>query len=57
VIEVEKMKPSAIDDQIRLYILDKDGFSVLSDKDIFAYAAVFDPTRTTVKTLSEHRPR
>ena len=38
-IEVEKMKASAIDDQIRPYILDKDGFSVLSDKDIFTYAA------------------
>ena len=56
-IEVEKMKASAIDDQIRPYLLDKDGFSVLSDKDIFAYAAAFDPTRTTAKTLSQHRPR
>jgi circadian clock protein KaiC len=40
-IEVEKIKASAIDDQIRPYILNKDGFSVLSDKDIFTYAAGF----------------
>ena len=38
-IEVEKMRASAIDDQIRPYVLGKDGFSVLSDKDIFTYAA------------------
>jgi len=39
IVEVEKIKASAIDDQIRPYILDKDGFSVLSDRDIFTYAA------------------
>ena len=39
VVEVEKIKASAIDDQMRPYVLDKDGFSVLSDKDIFTYAA------------------
>ena len=38
-IEVEKIKSSVIDDQIRPYILDKDGISIMSDKDIFTYAA------------------
>ena len=38
-IEVEKIRASAIDDQIRPYILDKNGFSVLSDMEIFSYAA------------------
>nr|MDO8133851.1 ATPase domain-containing protein [Candidatus Njordarchaeum guaymaensis] len=41
IVEVEKIKASAIDDQIRPYILDRDGFSVLSDRDIFTYAAGF----------------
>ncbi len=35
-IEVEKM---TIDDRMRPCVLGKDGFSVLSDKDIFTYAA------------------
>ena len=37
-IEVEKIKASAIEDQTIPYILGKGGFSVLSDKDIFTYA-------------------
>ena len=40
-IEVEKMKASVIDEQIRPYVLDKTGFSVVSDKDVFSYAAAF----------------
>jgi circadian clock protein KaiC len=38
-IGVEKMRGTAIDDQLRPYILDEDGFSIVSDKDIFTYAA------------------
>ncbi len=38
-IEVEKMRGTAIDDQMRPYVLGEDGFSVVSDKDVFTYAA------------------
>jgi circadian clock protein KaiC len=38
-IEVKKMRGSAINEQIRPYVLNRTGFSVLSDKDVFAYAA------------------
>jgi len=40
-IDVEKMRGTAIDNQIRPYLLDENGFSVISDKDIFTYAAKF----------------
>jgi len=38
-IDIEKMRGTRIDDQLRPYLLEDDGISVLSDKDIFAYAA------------------
>jgi circadian clock protein KaiC len=38
-IDVEKMRGTRIDDQLRPYVLEDDGIQVLSDKDIFAYAA------------------
>ena len=38
-IDVDKMRGTAIDDQMRPYVFDKDGLSVVSDKDIFTYAA------------------
>ena len=40
-IDVEKMRGTAIDDQIRPYVLDENGLSVVADKDIFTYAAKF----------------
>ncbi|MEM2901310.1 MAG: ATPase domain-containing protein [Candidatus Bathyarchaeia archaeon] len=38
-IEIEKMRGTPIDDQIRPYILDENGIKVISEKDIFTYAA------------------
>jgi len=46
-IEVEKMRGTSIDDQIRPYTIGKDGISVISEKDIFSYAAsLFAPSIT-----------
>jgi len=38
-VEVEKMRGTPIDDQIRPYTIDEDGVKVISEKDIFTYAA------------------
>jgi len=38
-IEVEKMRGTAIDDQMRPYVITENGFSVISEKDIFTFAA------------------
>ena len=38
-IEIEKMRGTAIDDQMRPYVLTENGFSVISEKDIFTFAA------------------
>jgi circadian clock protein KaiC len=38
-IEIEKMRGTRIDDQMRPYVLTENGFSVISEKDIFTFAA------------------
>ncbi len=40
-ISIDKMRGTAIDEQMRPYVLSEKGFSVLSDVDIFSYAAGF----------------
>ncbi|MEM1587427.1 MAG: ATPase domain-containing protein [Candidatus Bathyarchaeia archaeon] len=40
-IEIEKMRGTQIDDQIRPYVIDEDGVKVISEKDIFSFAAEF----------------
>ncbi len=38
-LEIEKMRGTSIDEQIRPYIIDKNGIEVISERDIFTYAA------------------
>lgn len=38
-IEVEKMRGTQIDDQIRPYLIQEDGIKVISERDIFSFAA------------------
>jgi len=38
-IDVEKMRGTAIDDQTRAYVIENDGIQVISDSDLFTYAA------------------
>ncbi len=39
IIEIEKMRGTIVDDQIRPYIIDENGVKVISEKDIFSFAA------------------
>ena len=38
-IDVEKMRGTAIDDQSRAYVIEREGIKVISDSDLFSYAA------------------
>ena len=40
-IDVDKMRGTAIDEQMRPYVLSENGLSVVSDADVFSYAAGF----------------
>ncbi len=39
IIEIEKMRGTIVDDQIRPYNIDENGVKVISEKDIFSFAA------------------
>jgi len=38
-IAIEKMRGTLMDDQVRVYVIEKNGISVISETDIFTYAA------------------
>ena len=40
-IDIDKMRGTAIDEQMRPYVLSENGLSVVSDADVFSYAAGF----------------
>jgi len=53
-IDVEKMRGTAIDDQSRAYVIEKDGIQVIADSDLFTYAArLFAKQMTGEKTFRQ----
>jgi circadian clock protein KaiC len=49
-IEIEKMRGSVIDDQARPYVIENDGIKVISQSDLFTYAASLFSKKMTEKT-------
>jgi circadian clock protein KaiC len=49
-IEIEKMRGTVIDDQTRAYVIEKNGIKVISQSDLFSYAAGLFSRKFTEKT-------
>jgi circadian clock protein KaiC len=49
-IEIEKMRGTVIDDQARPYVIENDGIKVISQSDLFTYAASIFSKKMTEKT-------
>jgi KaiC/GvpD/RAD55 family RecA-like ATPase len=49
-IEIEKMRGTVIDDQARAYVIENDGITVISQSDLFTYAASLFSKKMTEKT-------